>query len=438
MPANTVKPTASDDVIFDTASGACNLATTAAVCRSVDFTGAGGVLPYTDTFTWANVLWTVGTSTAGPGNVAVKWPSAGWTLNATGGANARLLIQSTAAANQTVDIGGKTLPALTTTPNATTGTYTLSSGYTVAVIGGSTGITSHTRGTLDVNGQTLALNVFQISGGDSLVLGAADITCAGSGSAWNWTAASATLSKGTSTIRLTGNSSFIGAGKAYATVIFTGTAIPLITGSNSFDVLTRTGQANMTSELNLTSGTTQTIGTLNATGNDGTVGNRLLIRSSTLGAAATIAVAAIGTLTDVNFRDITATGAASPLTGTSLGDAWGNTGITTDTPKNRYIVIGGNWNDQAIWSATNGGAGGASIPLPQDTANIIGALNANVTSNSIPIMCRDLICSGSIGRSLTFAGTSAIAGSANFTGLSSISGGPNICWSKHSYIDVEY
>jgi hypothetical protein len=71
----------------------------------------------------------------------------------------------------------------------------------------------------------------------------------------------------------------------------------------------------------------------------GTQGNRRLwLRSSTESLMRDVSIATIGTVTDVDFRDIRITGAGGTLTGTRIGDLKGNVGITFSTPKNCYRI----------------------------------------------------------------------------------------------------
>lgn len=137
------------------------------------------------------------------------------------------------------------------------------------------------------------------------------------------------------------------------------------TSQNIFNNVTLNGPANKTTSVSL--GANQTInGTLTIAGNSSV--NRLNIVSTVLGAQRTLTAAAIS-LSNVNFRDIDAAGAAIDWTGTSLGDLGNNLNITFDTPVTRYwIGDGGNWSDTAHWSTSSGGSGGASVPLPQDSA----------------------------------------------------------------------
>jgi len=101
----------------------------------------------------------------------------------------------------------------------------------------------------------------------------------------------------------------------------------------------------------------------------GTQGNRRAwFRSSTYGLLRDMQIATIGTVTDVDFRDIRVTGAGGTLTGTRIGDLRGNFGITFSTPKNCFRIGTGNWSDNQ-WSDTSGGAVSTdNFPLAQDTA----------------------------------------------------------------------
>jgi hypothetical protein len=82
----------------------------------------------------------------------------------------------------------------------------------------------------------------------------------------------------------------------------------------------------------------------------------------------TCSIATIGTVTDVDFRDIRITGAGGTLTGTRIGDLYGNSSITFSTPKNCFRIGTGNWSGDQ-WSDTSGGSVSTdNFPLAQDTA----------------------------------------------------------------------
>ena len=114
-----------------------------------------------------------------------------------------------------------------------------------------------------------------------------------------------------------------------------------------------------------------------------TAGNRRLwIRSSTYGLMRDMRIAAIGSVSDVDFRDIRVTGAGGTLSGTRIGDLRGNSGITFNASKTVYwnLAAGGNWSATA-WAATSGGAVSTdNFPLAQDTAVIENTgLNTSAT-----------------------------------------------------------
>jgi hypothetical protein len=121
----------------------------------------------------------------------------------------------------------------------------------------------------------------------------------------------------------------------------------------------------------------------------GTQGNRRAwFRSSTYGLMRDISIATIGTVTDVDFRDIRVTGAGGTLSGTRIGDLKGNVNITFSAAKTVYWVTlaGGNWSGNN-WAASSGGAASTdNFPLAQDTATIENTglnTSATVTMNNV-------------------------------------------------------
>jgi hypothetical protein len=139
------------------------------------------------------------------------------------------------------------------------------------------------------------------------------------------------------------------------------------TGTVAFATLTYTPTGSF-KIFSISSNITVT-GTLTLTGSNINT-SRVTVQTSsnltqTVGTSRTI-TAATTALTNVDFADITGAGAAA-WTGTSLGNAGNNSGITFTTPVTRYGVVAGNFNATATWSGTSGGAGGATCPLAQDT-----------------------------------------------------------------------
>jgi len=107
-----------------------------------------------------------------------------------------------------------------------------------------------------------------------------------------------------------------------------------------------------------------------------TEGNRRLwIQSSTYGLMRDMRIASIGSVSDVDFRDIRVTGAGGTLSGTRIGDLRGNSGITFSTPKTVYWNLAGaqNWSTNG-WAATSTGTPSTdNFPLAQDTATFTNA-----------------------------------------------------------------
>lgn len=201
---------------------------------------------------------------------------------------------------------------------------------------------------------------------------------------WNFPSIGTLTMASPSVLTVTGNT-FTGSSKAYATVNLTVSGVLAISGTNTFTDLSRTSNST-TATFNLAANQTIT-GLLTLSG--ATAVNRLYVVSSARGTARTLTAASVS-IQYCDFEDITGAGAAAPFTGTSLGNCYGNSGITFTTPVDRYWVGGtGNWSQTARWSATSGGASGASIPLPQDYAYI----NANSGTSTSYLLNLPRICS---------------------------------------------
>ena len=338
-------PSSSDNVIFD------GLSHTGAYTVTIDATANCADMtwgyPATDLPTLA------GSSTLNVYGSLSILAGMGWTW--TGYLN----FKSTAT-EKTITCNGIALNS-TTTFNGIGGGWTLQDAFNI----GTSKTLYLTNGVLDTNGVTVTASIFSSSNSNtrSLTLGASTINLGGS-TPWAFaTTTNLTFNAGTSTINLSSTAgNFEGGGLTYATVTM---IRGQINGANTYTNLTINGNADVTAEMSIYADQTIT-STFTATGNS--LKNRLFIYSDTIGTVRTI-TADIVSLTNVDFRDITGAGVAAPFTGTSLGNCGGLTSITTTTPVTRYWVgNGGNWSSTGEWSATSGGASGASIPLVQDTA----------------------------------------------------------------------
>lgn len=183
--------------------------------------------------------------------------------------------------------------------------------------------------------------------------------------------ANLTVIASTSQINCSGQAiNFYGNNQTFYNVSSTATGTTTITiyGANSFNNLSFTGITGAgLKTISLTANQTVT-GTLTfSAGTNATM--RHFVSSDTIGTTRTITTAAFSG-TDVDFRDITIAGAAAPVSGTRLGDAKGNSGITFVAGKTVYVRSTGsaNWSSSTGWSATSGGAADVTqFPLAQDT-----------------------------------------------------------------------
>lgn len=334
-------PTSTDNAYFDAASGAVTVTVNvASACLGLLMNGSGGASAFTGTFAGSSAL-------AVYDNVSVSG-SMTWTYSGT-------MSLSATSGSKTFASNAKALAARCTFVN-TGATYTLSDALT-------------TTAQIDVSGGTFATGGFAVScldlnwsGTPTLNLGASAITVTRRVNGNT----GATMNAGTSVITVSGDD-FAGAGLTYATVILTGVTTCALTGANTFTTLTRT---NASGYASLTLGANQTVtGTFTVTGNNAST-QRIYVASDTVGTARTI-TAAVVALTNVDFEDVTAAGAASPFTGTLIGNCGGNTNITQTTPISCYWVHAGADSriiTDALWFTTSGGAVAARFPLAQDTA----------------------------------------------------------------------
>jgi len=231
-------------------------------------------------------------------------------------------------------------------------------------------------GTFSTNNFALGVVGFGDSGSNiyTISLGSSTVTLGGGN--LSFISNNRIFNANTSTILMNGSNQFVLGSNTYWNLTWVG-GTPFqscgFSGSNVFNNLTINNPFNPGIKP-YSLGGNQTITTLAL--NAGTASAyRAFLASDTLGTARTLTV---GTLTagaaDFDFRDITIAGAAAPISGTRLGDAKGNSGITFPAAKTVYWAV-----NSANWGATGNGswtdvsgnpAVATQFPLPQDTAYI--------------------------------------------------------------------
>ncbi len=392
-----VQPTAADDVTIPATAVVTVPTATTVLCRSCTVSVSG-----TLAFASTTAVLTIGDGTAGAGNVAFS--NAGTiTLTGIGTIN---FVSTAAASTQTLTTGGATMPNLTVN-TATTTTIQFADNVTAT-----NATITLTAGILDTNGKTISAASFSSSNSNTrtLTMGAASITVSGGGNDWNTnTTTNLTVTANTTVVTVSSSGGFASIGGInYNGISFSftspsATAAQLIVAGATIANLTRTGGA-IKGALFALGGNVTVTGTLTLTGNS--VTNRLLAQSGTLGTTRTITAAAVS-LTNVDFQDITAAGAAGTWTGTSMGDALGNSNITFDSPTTQTWsgTTGGNWSTNA-WTSR--------VPLPQDTARIASAFSAAQTiTMDMPRLCKDMDFTGT-------TGGLAVANSGNLTSYGNV------------------
>lgn len=329
----------------------------------------GGTGNWSDTTHWS-------TTTGGAGGAAVPTSADDVTVDSNSGTGTYTITGDVA-----INVNN-----LTFNPSSSTRTLSLNAGLTCA------STFSFLSGAWITNGQSAALGTFSATGSNirTLTLGASLITISGlSNTAWNTTGGNITINPGTSTITFTGSQTGLanagGANYTLNSVVFQSSQIWLqLSSSTTFNGnFTITGGASKTAFCHTTSSFIVS-GVFTVTGNSAT--NRVLIDSyngaltTTPGVTKTITVnGSHGAHANVDFMDITITGTAGVLTGTSIGDCQGNSGITFDASVTCTgpSVAGFTWST-AAWSSSGAAR---TAPLPQDDVIVDSRTTGTVTAD---------------------------------------------------------
>lgn len=374
-------PTSADDVVFDANSNVGTSAFTVTVtgtsaspsnCANFSTSALDGAMTFTmGTTAYLNCYgsWTL--------------PATNFSVSSTG--NAQLNFSSTTTGN-TITTNGVSMGSISIFFAGVGGGWTLGSAYT------STQNVTTVAGTFSTGNFNITALGLQSSGTltRSVSLGSSSLTLSYTSAIYFPNNTNLTFNAGTSTITCSNASpTFTSAGLTFYNVSFTSTAIGTITitGANTFNNLTFAARAaSGFGAVLFSTGVTNTVnGTL--TLGSGTTGvARLQVRSATLSTQTTLSVATLAAITDIDFRDVVATGASAPWSGTRIGDCGNNTNITGATPRTVYwnSAASANWNG-AVWSTTSGNTGGTTtaFPLAQDTVVIDNA--GLTTGNTITV-----------------------------------------------------
>ena len=385
-------PTAADNVFFDansnvgTTAFTVTMATTPRVCNNFTASGLDGVM----TLAGTSIGLTVSGSLTFQATNFTRTYSGTTTFNAT-------------TTGKTVTTNGVAFGAAVTF-NGVGGGWTLGSALNTGV--STLTVTNGTFDTSSSGNYAVTCGTFSSNNSNTrtINLNASTLTITSSATSWDMlTSNNATFNAGTSTINLSASATFAGGGLTYYNVSYTsaGVTTASITGANTFNNLSiagRTvvglGQFSISANQTINGTLTVSAGTASAC--------RAFILSDTIGTTRTLTCAAVS-LTDTDFRDITIAGAASPASGTRLGDCKGNSGITFPAAKTVYYRQTGSadWGatGSGSWSATSGSALDATqFPLAQDTAIFPAAtypasgstttINANYNTGTIDMSLR--------------------------------------------------
>lgn len=415
-------PTSLDDVYFDGNSSApspfpdtCTLSSTS-VCRSASFVLYPGILSQ------GNVTWTIHgglimgafmtytlTTVSDSNNIDFAATSGAWYISTAGQTMSNYTFNG---------VGGTWLffdeQTLGRRIYLESGTlYTADNDVTALAVDGS--------GTL-ARGLYLGSSTLNLSSGAGFPF-------------WEFTTVTnLTFDAGTSTINAVNGSSglrdFAGGSMTYNNVAIqssTDFQLATITGANTFNNLSVDQNFAAPSELRFYSD--QTINdTLTVNGRDASF--RTMLSSDSFGTARILTAATVS-FSNVDFRDITAGGAAnwdlSSITGRS-GDCFGNTGITFSTARNVYwFKDTGNYTSTTQWfTATAGGGSLATCPIPQDTGYFDSssfsagseAINAIQGDNTVELRLGTLVWTGST--NIPEFAMGSIENYGSFTGISAM------------------
>ena len=357
-------PTSVDNVIFNSASNATAYAVTIgtnAVAQDITIAGPAS----------GNVTITMGATAVI--NCFSNWNNAATGVVVTGTSGAIINFLATAT-GKTVTTNNVTFTNMAINFNGVGGGWTLGTAFTNTTNGLTVLAGSFSTGNYSLSCIQLATSGTSTR---SISLGSSAVTVAATTPVNILSATNLTFNAGTSTITCSATSpTFTGGAQTFNNVTFSSTAAgtTAINGANTFNVLTQAAVAGVTFRT-VSISANQTIATLTLSSGASAVA-RTFVASNTLGTQRTLTVATLTAISDVDFRDIVAAGAsaASPWTGTRLGNCKNNSNITFGAGVNKYFStvagVSANWSGTA-WATSSGGVPALNnFPLAQDTCII--------------------------------------------------------------------
>lgn len=396
-----VAPTAADDAQLNGTSGNVTI-DAGSVARSLDCTGYTATLSHS-----TNAVLSLGDATAGAGNAALKFV-AGMTYTPSTGT--RFDFVSTSATQQTITTAGKSMR------NCVFGGA--GSSYLLADALASTSTFTLSAGTFDTGNFAMSWDTMVIStaGTKTLTLGSSAIAITGSSAtAVSVTGTNLTITANTAVLTFSGAAAGLGGGTNWngMSVVFPSTvSTATIQGGNTLNNVTHNGPATKSGLLVVSNGNITVTGTLTVAGNS-TV-NRIFMAGGQLGTPRTVTVGTGFSFANVDFIDLTAAGAAGTWTGTSMGNALGNSNITFDPPVTQTRTgAGGNYSTSGNWTSR--------VPLPQDNV-IIGAAASGTITMDMPRLGVDVDFTGFTGTAAFNSTLNTIYGSINLATGMTVSG----------------
>lgn len=360
-------PTSADTVYFDASSTGTVTLSSAAVCRNLDMTGHTGTLTGV-----AGLSLTIGDASGG----YIIWGSGTYTGNASGSRIDFVASSTNGGSGWGLTQNGKTLTNWQYNFSNASGMWTCQDDLSLGTSG--SGQITHTSGHFKTNDKTISSVQWLGTGTGSktLSIGASTLNAYGNSNPFQYASSTnLTVNSNTATLNVLGAAASIIFGNfdwAGLSLSRTSAGTMTISGTTGaiLNNVTFSGTASRTDTVSLNSVTFTVTGVFTLSGNNSNANRLYIANTGQRGIQSTITInGSYGTVANVDFMDVAITGSAGTMTGTSLGDAQGNSGITFDSSTTQTYTSGAA-DAHASWTSR--------VPLPQDNV-VFNASSANVT-----------------------------------------------------------